>query len=694
MMDILTNDQWRTLLSIADAIVPSLPAEALIQATPVYTLTEDYKKILTEFAVDRPSDHPNFKRVLAHDTLPILYPDTLADIRSSLNMLNHATTCLILTGTYKPFHTLSVEQRQLIIDSWGNARLSSFRRLYRGFFCLTAFAYLRVSDIAHRAMRHPIRDPNLNDAERYASKDFYRFHMLTESDLRQATFDAVIIGSGCGAGVVAARLSRQGLRVLVIEKGKYYHQEELTFSEDEGLRNLYEGGGVLQSEDGGVNLLAGSTFGGGSTVNWSASLCPQGFVRREWALKHGAEFYVTRDYEDALRDVCDRMGVSDNHLVHSRANQILLDGSAKIGSTAHTVAQNTGGFSHRCCFCAYGCRFGEKQGGINTWLVDAANNGAKFMDNATVEKVVTSNGAARGVDVTAFERTITIPASVVVVAAGALNTPVILMKSGFKNRNIGSHLKLHPVGTLYAIWNDKDFDSFNEAILTTVNTDYENIDGDGHGVKIECVLQQPVPIYSGFPWRGGESYKEGLMKYNNMATYISLARDKGEGRVYPDPVSGQPRISYELSKFDRNSIIAGLIRTAEFCLAENVDEIHISDRRIPPFIPTSEVREKGILSDEFNTWADSVRKYGIDKFTSQIGSAHQMSTCRIGSNPKTSAATSIGELWECKDVFVADASALPSASGVNPMISIMATAHVIAGNIVKRLQAKNTSARL
>ncbi|KAK9318246.1 hypothetical protein V1524DRAFT_405111 [Lipomyces starkeyi] len=624
-MDILTNDQWRTLCAIADAIVPSIPAEALTQAAPAYALTKDYKKILIEFAADRPSDHPEFKLILAHDMLPNLYPNTLHDFRGTLDMLNQPATCLVLTGTYKLFHTLSVEDRQAIIDSWGSARLSIFRRLYRGFFSTTICAYLRASDIAHRGIRHPVRDLNVDDNERYASKDFYRFHMLTELELQRAKFDTVIIGSGCGAGVVAARLSSQGFSVLVIEKGNYYHQEELTFSEHEGLKHMYEAGGVLQTEDGGVNLLAALDI--------------------RWWLDSQLECEV---YEDALCHVWKRMGVTDRQVVHSRANQILLDGSSRIGSAAHAVAQNTGGFIHRCSFCSYGCRFGEKQGGTNTWLVDAAINGAKFLNNATVEKVLTFAGAATGVQVKAFGKEFSIPALVVVAAAGSLNTPVILVKSGFKNSNIGNHLKLHPVGTLYGIWNDKDFNAFNEAILTA----------------------------------------------NNMAAYMSLARDKGEGRVYPDHISGEPRVSYELSKFDRNSIISGLIKIAELCLAQDVDEIYISDRRVPTFIPTAEMREKGILSKEFKAWTDSVRKYGCAKYTSQIGSAHQMSTCRMGSSPRISAATPCGELWECEDLVVTDGSALPSASGANPKISIMATAHVIAGNIVERLKAKKTRAGL
>ena len=56
-------------------------------------------------------------------------------------------------------------------------------------------------------------------------------------------------------------------------------------------------------------------------------------------------------------------------------------------------------------------------------------------------------------------------------------------------------------------------------------------------------------------------------------------------------------------------------------------------------------------------------------------SAHQMGTCRMGNDPKTSVATPWGELHDAKGVWIGDGSAFPTASGTNPMITIMALAH-------------------
>lgn len=80
--------------------------------------------------------------------------------------------------------------------------------------------------------------------------------------------------------------------MLVIEKGAYHHEDAFTTNEVKSFENLYENGGFTPSIDGNINILAGSVFGGGTTVNWSASLKLQHFVREEWA-KQGLSHFLS-----------------------------------------------------------------------------------------------------------------------------------------------------------------------------------------------------------------------------------------------------------------------------------------------------------------------------------------------------------------------------------------------------------------
>lgn len=72
--------------------------------------------------------------------------------------------------------------------------------------------------------------------------------------------------------MVASQLAQAGKSVLVIEKGRYYHENDFIHTEQDGYENLYEHGGFAPSLDGSISIASGSVFGGGTTVNWCASL--------------------------------------------------------------------------------------------------------------------------------------------------------------------------------------------------------------------------------------------------------------------------------------------------------------------------------------------------------------------------------------------------------------------------------------
>ena len=105
--------------------------------------------------------------------------------------------------------------------------------------------------------------------------------------------DVVIVGSGCGAGVVAKNVAEDGHKVIVVERSYHQRQEQLPMSELAAAHHLLHDGGVLPADDNSIRLVAASTWGGGGTVNWSASLQTQGAVRKEWA-DAGLGFFTSR----------------------------------------------------------------------------------------------------------------------------------------------------------------------------------------------------------------------------------------------------------------------------------------------------------------------------------------------------------------------------------------------------------------
>jgi len=93
-------------------------------------------------------------------------------------------------------------------------------------------------------------------------------------------------------------------------------------------------------------------------------------------------------------------------------------------------------------------------------------------------------------------------------------------------------------------------------------------------------------------------------------------------------------------------------------------------RIIPLVTPPHGWRE----GDPFDPWLDGLGKRSISANRILLFTAHQMSSCRIGTSPKDSVADPEGQVHGVPGLWVTDASAMPTASGVNPMLSLMALA--------------------
>lgn len=213
-------------------------------------------------------------------------------------------------------------------------------------------------------------------------------------------------------------------------------------------------------------------------------------------------------------------------------------------------------------------------------------------------------------------------------------------------------------------------------------SDFENLDGRGHGTKIENVAMVPSMFLPTLPWYNGLQYKQLAAKLSRMAGFIALTKDRDTGRVYPDPISGQPRIDYTVSPIDRKHILEGLINAAKIAYVSGATEFYTSYRDMRPFIRTKEVTttetdinatDGGINDPELQAWIRDFRKklplipeYGT------FASAHQMGTCRMSDSPKRGVVDPDGQVWGTDGLYVADASVFPSASGVNPMVTNMA----------------------
>jgi choline dehydrogenase-like flavoprotein len=184
-------------------------------------------------------------------------------------------------------------------------------------------------------------------------------------------------------------------------------------------------------------------------------------------------------------------------------------------------------------------------------------------------------------------------------------------------------------------------------------------------------------VAGGIARASGEELKETMARLENAAWFIGLARDRGHGSVTID-AAGSAVIHYELTdEVD--------VRVAQRSIEAQV-RLHAAGgaQEIVPFAATTIRWHAG---DDLDKFIATMQRIPLGAGGHKLFSAHQMSSCRMGSDPATSVANPSGELHDTPGVWVGDASALPTATGVNPMISTMAMAHRTAETIAQSAPA-------
>ena len=133
-------------------------------------------------------------------------------------------------------------------------------------------------------------------------------------------------------------------------------------------------------------------------------------------------------------------------------------------------------------------------------LLFAAFSSSALPTEATLANFTPSSSRRRCVGALIVQngkKAIVIAKDSVVVSAGTLNSPALLLRSGLKNPAIGMNLYLHPT-TFVTAYFDEPVYPYEGAILTAVSNARENVDGHHYGVKIEgprCASCRPELRY-------------------------------------------------------------------------------------------------------------------------------------------------------------------------------------------------------
>jgi long-chain-alcohol oxidase len=590
-------------------------------------------------------------------------------LRFIVGVLGRRSGTFLLTGRPVPFHHWSREQRVAVMSVWSTSRLAFRRQLFQVFKRLSLLAFLGDTEEdgtnpvwPEIGYPGPVSDPPATPKS---------IRTTTLDGDTTLSCDAVVIGSGAGGGVVAAELSAAGKDVIVLEEGGYYNEADFNQLELDMMRKLYYQGGFAATSDAAIALIAGGCLGGGTVVNYTTSFRSPDWLRDEWANQYGLTAFATDEYTASMDAVYERLGVNAAHNRVSARERVLERGMRKLGWHAAYMPRNVQGCTQdaNCGFCGYGCQSGAKQSTLKTYLLDAYRRRARIVVNCKVDRVLIEDGRAVGVRATVRQPempawTLIVRSRAVVAAAGAIGTPALLQRSGVRSPAVGRWLRLHPGVAVLGVF-DETLRPWEGSLQAVYSDEWINLDGRYHGVKLESGPMHPAILAHAIPWRDPTQYRRLMRLLPNMSVLAPLVRDHGGGRVTAR--DGAARVDYRMGKDDLADIRRGIQAAVQIMEAGGAREIFTGQSAYVSYKPG--------------------QRGGIDAFMSEVDRAgygpgqmgyfsfHQMGSCRMGADPATSVVGPDHQAHVVKGLFVADGSAFPSASGVNPMITIMAMAH-------------------
>ncbi|KAM3443167.1 hypothetical protein NHJ13734_002053 [Beauveria thailandica] len=722
----MTEAEWATFFSISEAIVPAVVPQTKVQ-DPMRQLGIPDKKFyatvdetlagltnpppqqkLLEWLAFRAVDEPAFRREMQHSIASAALRMELAKFMS---LLNTRYGSLLLTGRWTPFVRQPLAVRQQILINWRSSRLLPLRIVLKSMNALTRKSL--------GASSRYINDLGGFEAlpKNWERKDGYDFKFIQVPDgtsTHMIETDVIIVGSGCGGAVSAKNLAEAGHRVLVADKGYHFAPESFPLSQV-GNKHIYENNGLVISKSSAISVAAGETWGGGGTVNWSVCLKPQDYVRKEW-VNAGLPLFGSSEFDDCIDRVWKDLGANHTAIRHNHQNEVVLHGSKKLGWHSNVCDQNTGGVEHYCGRCHLGCSANEKRGPAVAYLPGAADAGAEFIEGFRVDRVVfaadgvtatgvegvwtarSDDGTVHSSPETRRQRKVLIKAKKVLLSAGSLWSPTLLQKSGVKNPQVGRNLYLHPAAFLVGHFNELE-PQWEGGIITAYNGEFQNLDKKGHGVKLETMAMLPYVLFAIQPFEDGFDSKLCVARMKQLHTVISITRDRDPGRIIADPVTGVPVIDYDVSPFDAEHSLDGVEAIAKLMYVMGATALYPTIPNARPFIVARDgdaVAQKNyqdgtdpeFTDPTFAKWLKHLREVAR-KAGGEISylSAHQMGSCRMSAKESGGVVDPKGKVWGCENLYVADGSVFPSASGVNPMVTILAISDYISRQLADELSA-------
>lgn len=497
---------------------------------------------------------------------------------------------------------------------------------------------------------------------------------MTASPAARLRADAVVVGSGAGGAPVAARLAESGFDVLVLEAGSRFSRADFLPDEARMTARL---GRTRATASGAQSLYAGACVGGSTVVN--DALCwrtpPEVLERwrRESALPELGDAAFAEYVDAAWADI----HAEPTRRSHMNRNAQRLElGARRLGWAGEAMPRNVRGCA-RLGRCNLGCPIDAKQSMLVSYLPRAERAGARVLADTRATRVRVEAGAVAGVEAERLDpatgqplAAVTIDAPLVVLAAGVLETPALLLRSGIDGGGaVGAGLQLHSSVAVTARFDEPVHGYFGPTMAYAV-TQFSDVHGHtGPGFMLENTAVHPLVTATALPGFGVE-HERAMAALPWLARAVVVLRDDARGRLELDR-EGHARYAYELAPADVERLRLALRELARAYLAADAREVWLPVNGLAP------------VHDEAGLAALDSAPLDATRFTF-LYAVHLFGGAALGGTRAGSVCRPDGELWDVRGLFVSDASTLPGNTGVNPQVTILANALRIAAGISAR----------
>jgi choline dehydrogenase-like flavoprotein len=490
--------------------------------------------------------------------------------------------------------------------------------------------------------------------------------------------DVCIVGSGAGGAVVARELAEGALSVVVVEEGAYFTRAEFQGPPFERMLRLYRDGGLTAAVGRSiVPIPLGKAVGGTTVVNSGTCFRPPDRILREWSSRWGIEGIDPASMEPILQRVEETLSVRPvpDHLLGGNA-RVFERGVRALGYHGAPIQRNIDG-CRGCGVCAYGCPSDAKQAMHLSYLPRAEAAGARIYGRCRVDRITAEGDRVLAVEADILEREsdrvrgrLRVRPKLVVLAAGALHTPLLLTASGLAGGSgqVGRNLSIHPAVSVSAL-----FDEEVRAWQGTMQSYYMDDFAESDGLLFEATSLLPGLALATLPGTGA-AVKENLARYEHLASVGLFVSDTSRGKVLRLPGGrGEPLVVYSLNRQDAVRLVRGIAIAAEVFLEAGAKAVFTG------------LRGAGTVANRRDL--EQLRRgspLAGDSAALTPTGFHPMGTCRMGRDPGSTVVDQYGRLHGMRNLFVADASVFPSCLGVNPQVTIMALSTRTAFHILEK----------